>query len=425
MVESFLLAWRALVRGHVLTALLALTVLAHVLLPEAVRSDGTAAGGQEMFLRVVPGSVYLLLCVALLACACGLVAQARETHRLALAVVRPVSAGAIVLGPLLALVAVAGIVLALNMGLTCARGGWADCRHVYEPVLEPPEKAAQEEMEKTLQYFKTNENVSAEHRERILAAPRHQLLSIFIGQEIDRYEVIPPGGTLELPFTEEAAAATGETFARIRFSTQFNLRANMSGLVAFGPWSAVVSNSTQSVIDIPLVRAPGQGAGLDPKLVFRNTGSSRVVVRPRRDVQVLTPADSFGMNMLRASGEMLCVITFLCAFGLFLSAALSRPVATFTAFVLLVVAEMAPSVVEQFPETLDITFTERLGLQITRAVACSTSALTKPQPISDLATGTCIEWSALGGTVLVDAVTAPLVLLGLAAYIVRRRVCQP
>ena len=417
MAESFLLAWRALVRGHVLTALLALTALAHLLLPAVVRSDCTAAGGQEMFLRVVPGSVYLLLCVALLACACGLVARARESHRLALAVVRPVSAGALVFGPLLALVAVAGVVLALNMGLTCVRGGWNDCRHVYSPVLEPPEKAARQVLERILADTNTAEEVRS--------APRHQLLSILIGREIDRYEAIPPTGVLELPFPDEAAASPAGTLARIRFSTQFNMRAALSGNITFGPWSAVVSNSTHSVIEIPLVRAPDQGLGRDTKLSFCNTGSAMVMVRPRRDVEVLTPADSFGMNMLRASGEMLCVITFLCAFGLFLSAALSRPVATFTAFVLLAVTEMAPAVVEQFPETLDTSFTEKIGLQLTRAVAFSTSALTEPQPISDLATGTCIEWSALGRAALVDAVLAPLVLLALATYVVRRRVCQP
>ena len=396
-----------------LTALLALTALAHFLLPAAVRSDGTAAGGQEMFLRVVPGSVYLLLCAALLACACGLVAHARESHRLALAAVRPVSAGALVLGPLLALVAVAGVVLALNMGLTCARGGWTDCRHVYAPVLEPPEQAARQMLERIL----ANEDAPPEVR----SLPRHRLLSILTGREIDRYEPIPPAGVLELPFPEEAAEAPAGVIARIRFSTQFNMRATLSGTVAFGPWAAAVSNSTQATLEIPLERASAAGAGGPPKLSFRNTGPALVMLRPRRDVEVLTPADSFGMNMLRASGEMLCVITFLCAFGLFLSAALSRPVAVFTAFVLLAVTEMAPAVVEQFPETLDISFTEKMGLQLSRAVVFATSALTAPQPISDLATGTCVEWSALGRAALVDAVAAPLVLLASAAFLVRRR----
>ena len=413
MAESFLLAWRALVRGHVLTALMALTALAHLLLPAIVRSDGTEAGGREVFLRAVPGSVYMVLCVALLACACGLVARARESHRLALAAVRPVSAGALLFGPLLALVAVAALVLAFNAGLTCARGGWTDCRHVYAPELDPPEKAARQMLQEIL----ANTNTPQEVR----SAPRHRLLSILIGREVDRYESIPPGRDMAWPFPDEAASVPEGVVARIRFSTQFNMRASLSGVVTLGPWSAVVSNNTQSVLEIPLSRPPDQGAGWDAKLKFRNTGKSTVMLRPRRDVEVLTPADSFGMNMLRATCEMLCVVTFLCAFGLFLSTALSRPVAVFTALVALVVTEMAPAVLEQYPETLDLPLSDRIGLWLSRGVAFATSAVSGPQPVSDLATGTCVEWSALGHAALVDAVVAPCVLLTLAAYLVRRR----
>ena len=416
MAESFLLAWRALLRGHVLTALLALTALAHLLLPAVVRSDGTADGGREVFLRAVPGSVYTVLCVALLACACGLVARARESHRLALSVVRPVSAGALMFGPLLALVAVAAVVLAFNAGLTCARGGWTDCRHVYAPVLEPPETAAQRMLKDIL----ANPDTPKEVR----SAPRHRLLSILVGREVDRYESILPGKSLAWEFPAAAADVPTGVVARIRFSTQFNMRASLSGQVAFGPWSASVSNNTQSVLEIPLAAAQGRRdrpAAEAPKLDFRNTGRSTVMLRPRRDVEVLTPADSFGMNLLRATGEMLCVIAFLCAFGLFLSTALSRPVAIFAALVFLVVTEMAPAVLEQYPETLDLPFTDRMGLWLSRGVAFATSAVSGPQPISDLATGTCVEWSALGHAALVDAVVAPCVLLTLAAYLVRRR----
>ena len=412
MAESFLLAWRALVRGHVLTALLALTALAHLFLPALVRSDGTAAGAREVFLRAVPGGVYMVLCVALLACACGLVARARESHRLALAAVRPVSAGALLLGPFLALVAVAAVVLAFNAGLTCARGGWTDCRHVYAPVLEPPETVAKQ----MLQDILADTNTPREIR----TAPRHRLLSILTGREIDRYENIPPTCTASWPFPDEAAASDGAT-ARIRFSTQFNMRSELSGVVTLGPWSAVVSNNTQSILEIPLVRPPDQGAGWDTKLSFHNTGKTTVMLRPRRDVEVLTPADSFVMNTLRATCEMLCVVAFLCAFGLFLSASLSRPVAIFTALVMLVVVEMAPAVVAQYPDTLDLPMSDRMGLWLSHAVAFATSALAEPQPISDLATGTCVEWSTLARTALVNAVVAPIVLLSLAAYIVRRR----
>ena len=43
MKASFILAWRALVRSHVLTLLLVATALAHAFLPALVRSDGTSA----------------------------------------------------------------------------------------------------------------------------------------------------------------------------------------------------------------------------------------------------------------------------------------------------------------------------------------------------------------------------------------------
>ena len=417
MAESFLLAWRALVRGHVLTALLALTALAHLLLPSVVRSDGTEAGHSELFLRVVPGSVYIVLCVALLACACGLVARARESHRLALAVVRPVSAGAVVLGPLMALVAVAAVVLAFNAGLTCVRGGWTECRHVHQPDLEPPEVTARQMLQEIL--------ASTNTPEEIRSTPQHRLLSILIGRETDRYEVIRPGGVLELPFSAEAAETSDGVVARIHFSTRFNLRASLSGEVAFGKWSAAVTNNTQSFLEIPLACAVATScdppAVEAPKLVFRNTGRSEVMLRPRRDVELLTPADSFGMNMVRASCEMLCVIAFLCAFGLFLSSALSRPVAIFTALVALTVTEMAPAVLSQCPETLDLPFTDRIGLWLSRGVVFATSAVAAPEPVSDLATGTYIKWAEVGRAFLVDAVVAPLALLSLAAFIVRRR----
>ena len=393
-----------------LTALLALTALAHLFLPAVVRSDGTDSGGSELFLRVVPGSVYMVLCVALLACACGLVARARESHRLALAVVRPVSAGAVVLGPLMALVAVAAVVLAFNAGLTCVRGGWPDSRHVYVPDLEPPEVSARQMLQEILASTNTPEEVRS--------TPQHQLLSILIGREADRYEVIRPGGSLELPFPAEAAEASDGVVVRIHFSTRFNLRASLTGEMSFGKWSAAVTNNTQSFLEIPLAVAQQRDPPVagTPKLVFRNTGRSEVMLRPR-----LTPADSFGMNMLRASCEMLCVIAFLCAFGLFLSSALSRPVAIFTALVALAVTEMAPAVLSQCPETLDLPFTDRIGLWLSRGVVFATSAVAAPEPVSDLATGTYVKWMDVGRAFLVDAVVAPLALLSLAAFIVRRR----
>ena len=414
MVESFLIAWRALVRGHVLTALLVLAGLAHVFMPYVVRSDGTDAGGREMFLRMVPGGVYAILCIAMLSCACSLLANERESNRLGLSVVRPASAFAMVLGRLLALVAVSAVVLAFNAGLTCARGGWRDCRHVYEPVLEPPESAALKVMEQMLADTNTPQEVRS--------TPRSTLLSILAGREKDRYETVPPAYSVSWPFAAEAAEAATGLVVRIRFSTQYNTRADVRGGVSFGPWSAAVSNCTQSVFDLPLVRNGAWTAeeALVP-LAFSNSGTESMMLRPRCDIQLLVPADSFAMNVFRASCEMLCVVAFLCAFGLFLSAALSRPVAIFVALALLLVSEMAPAVVAQYPDAIDLPFTDRFGLALSRCVAFVTSALSGPQPLSSLATDTCLEWTALARTFLLDAVAAPLAFVSLAAVLVRRQ----
>ncbi len=145
------------------------------------------------------------------------------------------------------------------------------------------------------------------------------------------------------------------------------------------------------------------------------------MLRPRCDVQVLSPADSFAMNVVRASCEMLCVVAFLCAFGLFLSSALSRPVAIFTALVMLLVSEMAPAVVAQYPDALDLPFTDRIGLMLSRWITFATSAWSSPQPLSNLATGTCVEWKSLLRAFALDALVGPLVLISAAAFLVRRR----
>ena len=77
--ESFRLTLRALVRGHVLTFLLAAVALVHALFPSIVRAADAGAGWREMFIRAVPGFVVSVVLVVMLACACGLFS--RRGHR--------------------------------------------------------------------------------------------------------------------------------------------------------------------------------------------------------------------------------------------------------------------------------------------------------------------------------------------------------
>ena len=413
MKQSFLLAWRALVRGHVLTLLLVATALAHLLLPALVRSDGTAEGWREMFVRAVPGTTYAFTVIALLACACGFFAQERERFRLSLTVVRPVSAFAVAFGKWVALCLAAGLVYSFSAALTLARvPAPPPCMHHFAPTLPPPVEKAREMMDEYLANPKTPEFVKK--------APRSAVLRLLTNKELDRYDVVRSGKSISWPFDASLANVTN-MLVRVRFATQFDLRSPLEGVFTLGDFAAVVSNKTQSVVDVPLkkVEKVEKGGGLELK--FSNTGKELVMLRPRRDLEVLVPADSFGINLARAVVQMLVVTALLSAFGLFLSSAFSRTVSIFTSLVTVAVALMAPSVVMQFPDEIETTFSNKIGLLITRTVYAFTSTAGEMEPVSALATDTCIEWGELLKCALVSGVLLPLLLLVATALVVRRK----
>ena len=408
--ESFRLTLRALVRGHVMTLLLAAVALVHVLFPLIVRADNTAAGWREMYIRAVPGFVVAVVLVVTLACACGFFSRERETNRLALTVVRPSSALAVAVGRWLALCAVVAVALALNAVLTFARLPDApNCRHHIAPILPPPATVARQMMEEYLKDPATPEAVRK--------APRHRVLELLTNREKDRYDAIVPKESLAWTFP--AGNCDSGLAVRVCFSSASSMSRSARGTLTFGGLTGVVSNNTQTLVDIPL-EGKAVGSSATNSLVFANTGTVPMMLRPRRDLELLLPADSFLMNLFRATLQSLAVLALLAAFGIFLSAALSRPVAIFTALVMLVVALMAPDTLDQFTEELEVPLGDRIGLALSRGVACMTAAFMAPSPVSDLATGRCIEWADLARTLLEDMFVWPAVFLSLSAFVVRR-----
>ena len=426
MIASFLLTLRALVRGRVVVLLLGAAGLIHLLMPGIVRSDGTAAGAFEMHIRSVPGCVATTLLLTMLTVACGLFAREREDKRLALALVRPTRAFGIAAGKWLALLAVAAATLAFSSVLTLAfppthppqTGDLPPCRHHYAPSLPPPVVMAGRMLEHYLRDPQTPEAVKR--------ASRGAVLTLLTTKEMDRYDVIRPGETNVWPFAIPALAeqmARGAPLVlRVRFSTQFEMRTPVAGVLRLGDYAAVVSNNTQAVIDLPFVSpAKAEAPGAPVELSFVNMGSSTVMLRPRRDIEVLAPADSFAANLLRAQLEVWALAALLAAYGLFLSAALSRPVAVFTALVTLAVVLIAPSAIAQFPDEFHAPLADRIGLAISRGIQAVTSSVSEPSPISDLATSRAVEFEPLLRTILGNVVVLPAFLLALAAFIARRK----
>ena len=108
------------------------------------------------------------------------------------------------------------------------------------------------------------------------------------------------------------------------------------------------------------------------------------------------------------------------AFGVFLGAGLSRPVALFTAIVLLAVSEMSPSVVEQYPDQLESDRIDRIGLAIARFAEKGTKSVSALSPLSLVADGDCVEAEDVASSFAVDFLLLPLVLSALSAFLIRR-----
>ena len=428
---AFLLAWRTLVRGRFVPLLLLAVALVAVFVPGLVRTDGSAAGEREMYVRAVLGGAAVVVSLAVMCAASGHVAREREEHRLALAAVRPASAFRALAGVWLAYLAAAAAALCAIGVFVYARvpGGAVPCRHHIAPVMPSPMAAARVALEKYLADPSTPEAVRK--------APRGVVLALLASKESDRYDPIPPKASVQWRFPAELSATTNLSL-RVRFATQFEMRAPLCGEFAFGASCAVLSNNTQAVLEVPLSMAAckdrpsmprngdsktsgGKEGGDLATAVFTNTGAETVMLRPRRDIFLLAPADSFAANLLRALAQTLAGIALAAAFGLFLSSAVSRPVAVFTALVLAMVIFMAPSVIEQFPDELDAPAGDRLGLALTRAVYSLTAPLSEATPIADVAEDRCIEWAPFMRAVLINGVVMPVAFLLAAAFVMRRK----
>lgn len=415
MKSAFLIAWRGIWRGRTLWTLIATVVAVHILLPGIVRSDGTDAGVVEMLVRIVCGTVHALVCVASLSIGCGMFAKEREDDVLPLSLVRPVSAFSVAVGRWLAIVLLFACVIftnvaMLNVMLRKEGIAPADCRLHISPSLPPVEVTAAGAMEAFLKDKRTPEAVRKSSRAAILA--------LLAAKENERYEVIRPGQTAMWPFPEMTG---GSLAVKTRFSTMFGMKMELNGVFRYDDAMGVVGNTTQAVIEVPLVSCPETNTNGSHVLSFTNTGKTDVMLRPRRDVELLAPGDSFMMNSIRASMEMLALSGLLAAFGLFLSSALSRPVALFTAVVLLAAAMMAPDAVGQFPDEFNATMGERAGLAISRTVMMFTSAISEVSPVSDLASGRMIETKELIRTVLLDMFVLSPLMLAPAALLLRRK----
>ena len=417
----FSLEFTAAVRSKSLLLLLIASVAWMVAAPFLFVGDGTVEGSRALAVHYSLGGVAALLAVSLLASATGSIAGERSAKRLQLTLVRPVRYIVVALAKMAALVSLGALVLAAATAVEACRLDLSrPCRHVLSPILPTP----REEAVMAYEAFMSNPDTPAAARR----SKKQVVLRLLAQRALDRYETIGTNSVAKWNFKVEEASAQADGLAvRLRFTNAYDIRQDVRGelLLRIGEslWSGSVSNITQAVVEVPLVRIrEGAVCCGTAELTFRNIGGSAVMLRPRRDVNLLSPADGFGWNLIRAYVELVAMLSILVAFGVFLGAGLGRPVALFTAIVALIVSEMSPSVIEQYPDELETDRLDAIGLYITRAAAEATHPISSLVPLEKLSEDACIERREVLRTATANMVFAPLILALLAALAMPRKV---
>ena len=400
---------KAIVRSGMLAVLLAVSVAWMLLLPLFIKGDGTAEGARELYVRFSLGGVFVLLAVSLLASATGSVAKERAAKRLQLTMVRPVGRFAVAFGKVVAHALCGAVILSFaSLVLIFKVDVSVSCDHVTAPILLSPAQEA-----KTMYEHYMNDPATPEEIRR---AKKSVVMRILTQRAVDNYQTIPTNETARWSFQ----APKGDALSvRMRFTNQFDMRQTVLGEFVCDGVGTSVSNMTQAVLKVPLDNK-GNGGGLK-ELSFRNLGANAVMLRPRKDLNLLVSADAFGWNLVRALLELSAILTLLVAAGVFLSAGLSRPVALFVALAVLLAGEVSPSVISQYPDELETNVADRIGLALTRFSAEVTRPFSSLSPLESLSRDECVERSEVVRVLIVDCAVMPIVFCLMAAFLMPRK----
>lgn len=410
----FLLEFLSLVRSRTLLFLILGTLAWMFIAPHILVGDGTSEGARQMIIRYSLGGVATILSIALLASATGSIAHERTSKRLQLTLVRPVHFTFIALGRIAALALTAALILALASLILLARESPSKpCRHVLSPILPSPRAEAEDMYQAYME--------SPDTPDAVKKAKKDVVLRLLERRAIDHYQTIPTNSAAAWTFKlgEQMAGKSSAPSIRLRFSNTYNTRDDVSGVLTFNHFTGHFNNITQAILEVPL--SPTTSDATTNTLTFFNNGHSAVMLRPRADVQVLIPADSFAANLLRAYLELFGILTLLISFGVFLGAGLGRAPALFTALIVLLVSEISPSVIEEYPDELETKRVDRIGLTITRLAADATHPLSSLSPLQHLAADECIETDELARASAMNIVIFPLFFALLSALVMPRK----
>ena len=437
----------ALVRAKAVWAVAALLAACVVGLPFVIAGDGTPEGACRILISYTLGSGFFLLGLTTLMVSCGLFAEEIDSSRLQLEWVKPVRVAALWLGKWLAVLGLGTVLTALMLAGAYAQL-WARLgrnpswqpraalasRHVTRPILPPVEEEA-----------KTFYREMQKKGELPKGVTKRQLLRALAERASDRYDVINPGA--EVPWRFHLAKPVppgGKLTVRIRFDTEFSTRAAVAGtcrLRAEGGSGAEVdvelNDLTQSEIEFDVdtrlfgltkdgrnVAAPAQG-WQDFQLSFRHTGNaskaSGLMLRPRKDVMLLTPAWPFEANLILAGLMEIGILAALAALGLAFGACFSMPVALFASILVLILTMVSRSIVQVISLEDEKETRNKIGIAVVRGMATLTRGADARGTLTALTRGEAIEPRSIWEAWVSDIALIPALLALLSVLALSRR----
>jgi len=411
----------AAVRSRALAALVVAVVAWTLVLPHLVRGDVGGDGAFALHVRYSLGVAFAIVIVALSAAAAGSLAKDRDAKRLQLSMVRPVRHMAIALGRMVALTLCGSLALALSCAAFALREGVGQaCCHVYRPVLERPEVAAKRLYAEYMEQY-------PEFKEKVMEAGEQEVMRYLVQYVKDTYQTVGPGESESWDFADVPDDGS-ELSLRIRVTDMFGRMDKVSGTFRLRGLEGRLDHMNKTLLRIPLRAVKGRDAplretapGALEKLEFKNDGSLGVSLHPARDLALLSEADGFWWNILRAWLVMTSILSITVAVGVFFGACLGRSVAVFSIMAMLVAAVVSPSVLDEYPDPLAASKADRLSLHVTDFAEKITSPMNAYSPVSSLEDGDCVEWADVVRSTAAGFLVYPLFFAFLSGFVMRRK----
>jgi hypothetical protein len=450
------IAWLAIqsaVRHRVFVVLGAMCAAIVAGLPMVVKDDGTAAGLAQITLTYTLGSVTVLLGIATVWIAAASIAREASEAQLQLVDVKPIPRWQMWLGKWLGIVALNAALLLLSGLIIALTLEWRTRRLTPELqeamrnevlVARASVKEAPTDVDAVVRRFMESD----EAKRQITDGARPEVLEEnFRNEYLATQQVVQPDHLRRWVVDMSAVPRANEL--PLRLKVRFEAAAMMENSTQydtfweFGPLDKprprLVSPrfiaSTYHEFDIP----PGLLNEKGELIVdCSNRSETTLFFDLNKGLEVMYREGGFLMNLARCLAVLLCWLALLAAIGLASGSGLSFPVASFTAFTVLIIGLSSSLVTEIVKEGIiggpehrhedgkevnDFTpkLTDKIVVPLFKALILTVDVVRDFAPVEAVSTGRTLPWSTVISALLRIVVLASGVVVLAGIFLFNRR----